>query len=114
MKKLLFVIVVSMYYSGAVGQGKGKRYFKMPANSEYSRGRVWVKVKNEFKGEVAQLVERNSSGQLKNVVVNSVSHAVKPEVDRQAAARMSSRLQGPTIDISKYFSLTFDRSQNVE
>src|SRR6516162_9256574 len=114
MKKLFFVVIISMCYVGAVGQGKGKRYFKMPANSEYSRGRVWVKVKNEFKIEVTQWAERNSSAQLKNVAINSVTHAVKPEVDRQGAARMGARLQSPTVDMSKYFSFTFDKNQNVE
>ncbi|MBI1768706.1 MAG: S8 family serine peptidase [Bacteroidetes bacterium] len=114
MKKVIVFILLAAGLVEASAQIKRQKFFKMAANVEYQRGRVLVKIKNEFKDEVSQLAIRNSGARVRNVAVNSVAHLVKPELDRHGAARMGARAQNPTVDISKYFSLTFDASQNVE
>lgn len=114
MKKVIAIILLTAGLLEASAQIKGQKFFKMPAHVEYERGRVLVKIKNEYKDEVSQWAIRNSGAQVKNVAVNSVAHLVKPELDRHGAARMGARAQNPSVDISKYFSLSFDASQNVE
>ena len=114
MKKVVAFILLTAGLLEASAQVKGQKFFKMPAHVEYQRGRVLVKIKNEYKDEVSQWAIRNSATQVKNVALNSVAHLVNPELDRHGAARMGARAQNPSVDISKYFSLTFDASRNVE
>jgi len=95
-------------------QGKVLRHFKMPANVEYTRGRVLVKVKDEYKDQLTTLTAKNTRSQIKDVGLTSADHLVKPELDRYGAARKGARAGKPAVDISKYFSITFDRAQNVE
>jgi subtilisin family serine protease/PKD repeat protein len=114
MKRIIVFILIASVYSIANGQSKGRKYFKMPSNVEYSRGRVLVKIKSEYKDELTQLAASASPTQVKNVAVKSVAHMVKPELDRYGASRKGARLQNPTVDISKYFSIAFEKNQNVE
>lgn len=114
MKKIFVFVLAAIGFLDAAAQNKSQKFFKMPANAEYARGQVLVKIKDEYKEAVTQLATRNAKASIKNVAVNSVSHLVKPELDRYGAARMGARASKPTVDISKYFSLKFDVNQNVE
>lgn len=114
MKNALIIFLLAACLTDAIGQNKGKKYFKMPADVEYARGKVLVKIKDEYKDQLTVLAQRGSASQVRNVSLKSVAHLVKPELDQHGAARMGARVQKPTVDISKYFALTFDKSQNVE
>src|SRR5689334_15123931 len=99
MKNALIIFLLAACLTDAIGQSKGRKYFKMPADAEYARGRVLVKIKEEYKSELTSLAQRGSTSQIKNVALKSVAHLVKPELDQHGAARMGARLQKPTIDI---------------
>ncbi|GHM99926.1 hypothetical protein WSM22_14160 [Cytophagales bacterium WSM2-2] len=95
-----------------MGQGKARQFFKMPSGADYVHGRVMVKIKEEYRNQIAQ-VSGATNTQIQSVALKTIIPLVKPELDKAGAAKMS-RLQKPTIDISKYYSVVFDPSENVE
>src|SRR6478609_3860158 len=113
MRRVVVAIFFTMILVKVSAQNKSQRFFKMPADARYSRGRVLVKVKSEFKDEVANL-SLGKGATVKNVSLRSVTPIVSPRVDKSSVMRKGARLQNPTVDISKYFSLTFDVGENVE
>jgi serine protease len=113
MRRVVVAILFTMALVKVGAQNKGQNFFKMPANAKYSRGRVLVKVKSEFKDEVANL-SINRAARVKDVSLKSLIPAVSPQLDKSRVMKKGARLQNPTIDISKYYSLTFDASENVE
>jgi len=113
MRRVVVAIFFTMTLVKVGAQNKGQRIFKMPPNAEYSKGHVLVKVKGEFKDEVANLSMVKAPA-VNNVSLKSITPVVSPRVDRSSVMRKGARLQNPTIDISKYYSLTFDKGQNVE
>src|SRR5260221_2842042 len=116
MKKLLVLLVVFGFFSQdeVFAQNKLQGTFKMPNNVRYTRGRVLVKIKSEFKDEIASISTNKSGVLLKNILMNSISPMVKPELARYGAMRNGARAQKPVVDISKYYALTFDVGQDVE
>jgi hypothetical protein len=113
MRRVVVAVFFTMILVKVGAQSKSQSFFKMPPNAKYSKGRVLVKVKNEFKDEVAGL-SGNKAASVKNVSLRSIIPAVSPRLDKSSVMRKGARLQNPTVDISKYFSLTFDASQDVE
>ena len=65
MKKVLIIILFAVSLTETMGQGKGQKFFKMPANVKYQRGRALVKIKNEYKDEISQWAIRNSTARVK-------------------------------------------------
>jgi len=114
MKRIVVVMLLLIWAVEGNGQTKAQRHFKMPSKVEYARGRVLVKVKDEYKDQLTTLTGKNTTSKIKGVAMNSASHLVKPELDRYGAARMGARAKKPVVDISKYFSIAFDRSISVE
>ncbi len=108
------VFSLALVIAGALAQSKVKTTFKMPKNASYARGRVLVKANSAYKDEIAQLSSGGSSATVKNVPLRSIIPAVKPQLDRFGAAGVGARAQKQTIDISRYYAITFDQSLDVE
>ncbi len=79
---------------------------------KYTRGRVLVKVRTEFKDEVANL-SLSKGTKVKDVALSSVTRMLPPGAENRID-KSGRRLQNPVVDISKYYSLTFDVTQDVE
>jgi serine protease len=110
MRKIIALIFFALGLTHVTAQKQIRSSFKMPSNAKYSKGRVLVKVRNEFQSELASL-SGNKGGRVKNLALNGVIPLVKPEMQKGAA---NGRTKNPAIDISKYYSLTFDPGEDVE
>jgi serine protease len=115
MKTIFFVLI--WLVGVQVWAQKTKTVFKMPANvtsSDYSHGRVLVKVKKEYKDAVAQLSGSTSGGQIKSVPFKSVSRVVNEKLAKQGLAMRGPVSRQPSVDISLYYEIALNRGQNVE
>ena len=111
MKRVVVAVFFTMALVKVGAQNKSKIFFKMPPDAKYVSGRVKVKVRSEFKDQVTSL-SGNTLVQIKDVSIHKVRQiATKAMIER---ASSSARSGAPAIDVSKYFVLTFDPSQNVE
>jgi serine protease len=109
MKKIVLGVLLTIAWIVGTAQSKTQR-FKMPANVGYSKGRVLVKLKQEYKANFSSNLLSSS----KNLNVHAAAPLVKPETEKYGAAQRAARGQKQVIDISRYFAITFDPSTNVE
>jgi len=107
--KIFFTLLLAVWALSASAQNKIQKQFKMPAGAKYMSGRVLVKVKNEYKNQLTSL-SSNTSAQIKEVAVLQVNQIATQAMIQRASARSSA----PVVDISKYFVVAFDPSQNME
>lgn len=113
--KKIFVAVLCTISLSAFAQKKTQRVFKMPAGVDYVRGRVLVKINEAYRDEIVQASGKGTNARIQNVSAKYIIPMVKPELDRSGALKMNGvRIQNSTVDISKYYSIVFDASQNVE
>ncbi len=109
--RITLFLLLTVFTIDGMAQKKAQEVFKMPLHANYSRGRALVKVRNDYKEEVANL-SGSVATRVKNVAIGKVTPMVKQEI--QKSAQSSGRLQNPMIDISKYYSLSFDPNEDVE
>lgn len=109
MKKCLFIFF-AFIVTLASSQNKYRHTFKLPPKARYAHGRVLVKVKSDYKSEVAQI----SNGRIKNISVRSIAPIVKPELAKQGAAWRGPLAKKPVVDISQYFVIRFSPDQGIE
>ncbi len=111
MRRVVVVVFFAITLVKVGAQNKSQNLFKMPADARYMSGLVKVKVRSEFKDQLASL-SSNTTVQIKGVSLNKVNQIATKEMIARASS--SARSGAPVIDISKYFVLTFDPSQSVE
>jgi serine protease len=112
MRTLLIVFLgVFAVISNATGQTKTSPNFKLQPHAAYARGRVLVKAKSSYTGQLSSI---GSSGKIKNVAIRSVKPVVKPELAKKGAALRGPLARQPKVDISRYFEIACDPCQNIE
>ncbi|MBS1557872.1 MAG: S8 family serine peptidase [Bacteroidetes bacterium] len=109
MKKNYTLFFILFLTVTASAQNKSGKVFKMPAGTKYETGRVLVKVRHEYKAQLLA-VSNNRSVRIKEVSANRIESLATTGMLQRASARASA----PVVDISKYFVVTFDPTQDVE
>ncbi|MGC4021004.1 MAG: S8 family serine peptidase [Cyclobacteriaceae bacterium] len=108
MKKFLLLIFSAAFCFEAFGQNKQSKVFTMPSGVSHVRGRVMVKVKDEFKGKVLQMSQQGARFSVGASTVNSARSFAK------GISQQGLRSRPQTVDLTKYFSLEVDPNQSVE
>ncbi|HEV8512743.1 MAG TPA: hypothetical protein VGQ59_05685, partial [Cyclobacteriaceae bacterium] len=90
MRRVVVAILFTMALVKVGAQNKNQSFFKMPPNAKYSKGRVLVKVKSEFKDEVANLSVSKTTT-VKKVSLNSIIPAVSQRMVESSAVRKGAR-----------------------
>lgn len=108
-KTLRWLIPILIVANTVLAQPKNSSGFKMPTgitSNSYQAGKVWVKFKAGYKSALLS----NTSGRLA-----SIPGTLKP-LKRNHGQIASARVQAfkPTIDLSLYYEITFDRTIPVE
>lgn len=106
---VLVLIIISVF--NVNGQKKTNAKFKMPDGVEYSNGRALVKVKAEFKSEITQGGKQNVSSRIQNGALKNISPLMPAP---SSSIKSTSRIGEQKVDISNYFSISFDEAENVE
>jgi serine protease len=113
MRRVITFLFVAASVSEAGAQKKNNASFTMPATAKYVRGRVLVKVRSEFKDQIANL-SFSKETKVKEVALHSITRMLPAGAENSRTNKTGQRLQNPRIDISKYYSLAFDTDQSVE
>lgn len=108
-KTLRWLIPIVLVANTVLAQPQHSSGFKMPdgvTSNAYQAGKVWVKFKADYKSTL----QSNSSGRLA-----SIPGTLKP-LKRNHGQVANARVQAfkPTIDLSLYYEITFDRTIPVE
>lgn len=109
---LCLVLLVSSLSSNLFAQKRPAQEFRLPAHAAYVPGRLLAKVKagSSFSAKTIS----NTSFKSKRPYVRSINDLVPEATRKKNAARMAPRMYQPVIDISRYYSITYDPARNVE
>ncbi|MBS1486202.1 MAG: S8 family serine peptidase [Bacteroidetes bacterium] len=114
MRKSIFTfIMIVLWAISSEAQNKSGIKFTMPSGAAYSRGRVLVKVRSEYKNQLMSLLN-SVSARVKDLPVSRVGQIATPEMIQHASLKAKERAAAPVVDISNYFSISFDQAKNVE